>query len=60
MAGNAGNTHVCHREALMCRTALMECRNKGMFVLCGSVGIRIFYYVAVGAWDSVQGAYALL
>ena len=53
MAGSEGSIHVWHAEALMCRTALMECRNEGMFVLCG------FVYVAVGTWDSVQGPQAL-
>ena len=40
----------------MCRTVLMECRNEGMFVLCGFVGIGASWYVAVGALDSVQSA----
>ena len=53
MAGSEGSIHVWHAVALMCRTVLMECRNGGMFVLCG------FAHVAVGALDGVQGAQAL-
>ena len=56
MAGSEGNIHVWHAEALMCRTILMECRNEGMFVLCGFAYVGSSWYVAVGAWDSVQSA----
>ena len=59
MAGSAGSSHVGYLEALMCRTVLMEFRNEGMFVLCGFVGIGASWYVATGAWDSVQSADAL-
>ena len=59
MAGNAGYGHVGYREALVCRTGLLEYRNEGMLVLCGFVGIRPSWCAAVGAWDSVQGTHAL-
>ena len=54
MDGNAGNGHACHRGELKCHGVLTECRKKGMFVLCGFLGIRSSWYAELGIVCRVQ------
>ena len=40
--------------AVVPQVVLGECMNEGVFGVCGFVDIRSCWYVAVGAWVSVQ------
>ena len=40
--------------AVVPQVVLVECRNEGVFGVCGFVDIRSCWCVAVGAWVSVQ------